>query len=334
MALVVVGIDEAGLGPLLGPLCVGLTAFRVESWAPGDPRPDLWRLLASGVCKAPRDPEGRVAVADSKELKLANNAAKRHPLTHLERGVLAFASGLAETPLESEQALFNLLGASLDERPWYRSSDPISLPISGTPALHAIAANRVSGAMAEAGVRLLSMRCRVVAEQEYNEIIDRTGNKGDVSVAALADLLSVALEVGRTNPDASIRIVCDKLGGRDSYAPVLGRLLPDWHCQVVEQGAERSRYDLVPPRPEMMPGGALRISFQPQAEQAHLPVALASMIAKLVRELAMMRFNDYWRARLPELKPTAGYRLDAKRWLVDASSLLSRDDRRALIRKA
>jgi hypothetical protein len=334
MPLVVVGIDEAGLGPLLGPLCVGLSAFRVEDWAVGEPRPDLWKLLSRGVCKEPRDAAGRIAVADSKALKLANSSAKRHPLTHLERGVLAFAAGLTDAEIDSDAALFSLLGATLDDQPWYRDGERISLPLAGGAALHAIAANLVSGAMSDAGVRLLAMRCRVVAEREFNAIVDRTGNKADVSLIALGEHLSTALALAHENPDAAIRVVCDKLGGRDSYAPVLQKMLPGWRCHIVEQGAARSRYDLIPPRPELLPSGVLRVSFQPEAEDAHLPVALASMVAKIVRELAMHRFNQYWTGKMPELKPTAGYRLDARRWLGDAGKVLTRQHRDAMIRRA
>ena len=83
----------------------------------------------------------------------------------------------------------------------------------------------------------------------------------------------------------------------------------------------------------------MTVTFMPEAESAHLPVALASMIAKLIRELAMARFNRYWcdRARAAaslELKPTAGYRQDAARWLHDARDILTPEDRRAMIRNA
>ncbi|MCZ7632744.1 MAG: hypothetical protein M5U20_04580 [Phycisphaerales bacterium] len=91
MALIYCGIDEAGYGPMLGPLCVGFAAFRVEGWTVGESAPDLWGALGSGVCRDPGDKRGRVAVADSKRLKLSNQSKSRHPLTHLERGVLAFA---------------------------------------------------------------------------------------------------------------------------------------------------------------------------------------------------------------------------------------------------
>jgi hypothetical protein len=45
-----------------------------------------------------------------------------------------------------------------------------------------------------------------------------------------------------------------------------------------------------------------------------LPTALASMTAKYLRELSMRAFNEFWRTHIPELKPTAGYYRDAWRF--------------------
>jgi hypothetical protein len=45
-----------------------------------------------------------------------------------------------------------------------------------------------------------------------------------------------------------------------------------------------------------------------------LPAALASMTSKYLRELAMRAFNQFWCTRVPNLKPTAGYPLDAVRF--------------------
>jgi hypothetical protein len=66
----------------------------------------------------------------------------------------------------------------------------------------------------------------------------------------------------------------------------------------------------------------MRVIFEVEAEERHFPVALASMTAKLVRELAMLRFNRYWSGRMAELKPTAGYRNDAWRFLDDIAAVI------------
>ena len=45
------------------------------------------------------------------------------------------------------------------------------------------------------------------------------------------------------------------------------------------------------------------------------------MVAMYMRDLAMRAFNDFWRARLPDLRPTAGYPTDAKRFRKEIGTL-------------
>ncbi len=159
MGVVIAGIDEAGYGPLLGPLCVGLSVFRVREVADPSKLPDLWKLLSRGVCRHPEragahDKRGRVAVADSKELKLANSVKTTHPLIHLERGVLTFCRCMGGRVCDSpadDAALFALLGASLAGHQCYAVSAR-ALPLVLTPPEILIAANVLGAAMAVAGV--------------------------------------------------------------------------------------------------------------------------------------------------------------------------------------
>jgi hypothetical protein len=46
------------------------------------------------------------------------------------------------------------------------------------------------------------------------------------------------------------------------------------------------------------------------------------MAAKYVRELSMHAFNAFWAARVPGLRPTAGYPTDAQRWRGDAATAI------------
>jgi hypothetical protein len=47
------------------------------------------------------------------------------------------------------------------------------------------------------------------------------------------------------------------------------------------------------------------------------------MAAKYVRELAMAAFNEFWAERVPDLAPTAGYPVDAKRWRTEAAAAVA-----------
>lgn len=354
MALILLGIDEAGYGPLLGPLCVGAAAIRVGSWVPGDPAPDLWKLLAEAVCKEPREAKSRIPVADSKRLKLANSTATKHPLVHLERGVLTFlrnTAGLGTDLPKTDLELFALLGVDLEPRPWYLG-EASRVPVGTSGSALSIHANLLGGALERAGVEPLALWCRAIGETRFNTIVGETGSKAEATASVIGEYLRLAFvrwaapgkpdSSGGAHDVAELRVVCDRQGGRTSYAPMLARecrSLPDastrWSCavKVLEESDRCSRYEVHDRERRMT------VTFMPEAESAHLPVALASMIAKLVRELSMARFNRYWSDRAREthgveLKPTAGYRQDAARWLHDAREILSPADRRALIRNA
>lgn len=337
MALILIGIDEAGYGPLLGPLCVGYAAVRVEAWAPGDPAPDLWAALSSSVCRAGGrlpDARGRIAIDDSKRLKLPN-AGARHPLTHLERGVHAFLRALGRRPAD-DHALLAALGADAQPAPWY-AVQPTPSPASADPLAMDIAGNVLARGLADANITILEMACAVINEATFNATVKREGTKAAATALGLGahvrdawdrwGTLGTGGAAGSSAPDG-VRIVCDRQGGRTDYEQYLTRLVPGAGVRVIEQRPERARYELA------SHDRAVHVLFQPEAEQACLPVALASMIAKLCRETLMARFNRYWSSRIPELKPTAGYAEDARRWLKDAGPRVTRDDRAALIRIA
>ncbi len=67
----------------------------------------------------------------------------------------------------------------------------------------------------------------------------------------------------------------------------------------------------------------MRLEFQAKGEEHSFAVALASCIAKYAREIAMSGFNRYFEAHQPNLKPTAGYTTDGRRWLAEAESALA-----------
>lgn len=316
--------------------------FRIEDWVEGDAAPDLWKLLAAAVCREGSDKRHRIAVNDSKKLKLANSSVRRHPLLHLERGVLSFlacagADGAESACPGSDHEYFRSIGSGVLAQPWYEPVADAAFPCGSSAGEIGIAANTLRRALAGSGVRVLGLRGEAVCETTFNELVDAAGTKAAVTETVLVRFLAevwdrlVVGEAGAAAEDG-VRVVCDRQGGRTQYAGMLRRAFPEAEVVIVGETPEQSAYDV---REQAGGGGrAMRVSFKVEAEAAHLPVALASMLAKLTRELYMARFNRYWSGRIPELKPTAGYSFDARRWLNDAGARLSDDERRVLVRRA
>jgi len=321
--LIYAGIDEAGYGPLLGPLCVALAAVRVDHWHPGDPAPDLWETLDKWVARSPRHAPARVPVADSKKLKLSNQLKTKHPLCHLELGVLAW---LATTgaDVRTDDDLFRTVGAELEPHPWY-AADPAPMPLANERGVVDIASARLAGA-ADLGVTLTDLRCIAACETRFNQLVRTEGSKAAVTAGAIARL--VRDTAAAVPEDAELRIVCDRQSGRSDYSDLLRRALPGAEIDCDARTPAASHYRVRTPDAE------LGVLFQVEAEEAHFPVALASMTAKLVRELAMARLNRYWCARKPELKPTAGYRQDGARWLADLHGEITPSEKSTMVRLA
>ena len=331
MALLYAGIDEAGYGPMLGPMCVGRCVLRVENWAHGSPCTDVWAALASVVTSDRADGTGRIAIADSKRLKLGNQLKTKHPLVHLERGVLSALASTGWHPT-TEQELFESLDISPGHEPWSTGVDDsepsITIPIANDTGLLAIDASRLRDAMHASGITLVDLSVEAIPVPRFNDILARAGSKSALSTVAFANQLRAIAAIQNRfshEPNTHLRVVGDRLGARRRYADLLASVWTEHPISVIEESDAASRYAV---------GDRCAVLFRSEAEDAHWPVALASMAAKLARELAMARFNRYWSARMPELRPTAGYVQDARRWLDDASDLLTDEDRRRLIRNA
>ena len=346
MALILAGIDEAGYGPLLGPLCVGLAVLRIEGWEKGSPAPDLWAALGDAVCRDVKGTRsGRIAIGDSKDLKLAKSrpdaevVSTRHPLMHLERGVLALIAAQADLPIANDSALFAHMGGVLPSHPCY-AGEAIRLPLCGTPDQQRLAGARLAKAMQAARVEPVDLRVRMVPEPEFNAIVRDRGTKAATTFLAISEHLQRVWHSKAVRSTAdTVSVVCDRLGGRERYAASLAAALgvPLEQVHMIEESPTTSRYMV-----QQTAGGETRtmyVSFLVEGEQKFMPIAIASMIAKLSRELAMERFNRYWGVLASELghaelKPTAGYTQDGRRWLKDAAGLVSAQDQRELVRIA
>ena len=329
--LIYAGIDEAGYGPMLGPLCVAATAFVIadHNTAEGDIC-DLWKRLNKVVCRKRTDKRKRIAIDDSKKLKLPNDSEGAHPLKHLERGVLSFfgargdgASVNVRDCLDCDDRLFEALALGCSNAPWYSSTT--SLPVAHSEDELRIAISRLKRELQTAGVACPLMRCEAIDADSFNRQVEMMGVKSNVNFCAVMRHIDA---IWKRWPHESPHIVVDRQGGRTHYLRDLMTAYPDAQVQILEESDLLSQYRID------HNGSLIKVSFAVEAESAHLPVALASMIAKYVRELFMIRLNRYFQTLIPELRATAGYTEDARRYLADIEGLISQRgiERRTLIR--
>jgi ribonuclease HIII len=147
-------------------------------------------------------------------------------------------------------------------------------------------------------------------------------------VVLLGLAFRVICEVIRIAGDQPVRILVDRHGGRVHYVAPLLTAFDRYDLQVVEETPTRSAYALRREKADV------RLEFVTSGEDRHLPIALASIISKYLRELFMIGLNRYWQDQVAGLKPTAGYYADGQRFVTDIDSALAEAgvDRRMLVR--
>jgi hypothetical protein len=347
-----IGMDEAGLGPNLGPFVVAATVWDV----PGPPNDfDFWTAFDTVLTRTPTSCDPRLHIADSKQVFQPHRG-----IAPLERGVTsalrlcgveastfrelcnavsgsvvsrcsaplktekagsrqsAVGSGgragtmpegtsLSGRPPTSERSLFDEAELSAarsptetartrdddEPLPWY-DGDGLALPVESADTTMVEPWTR---ACERLGVTLVAIRADVVEPLRFNRLVRRYDNKSQAT-----SRLAMSLLRGVWEPGEDALIVADKHGGRNRYDTLLSDTfgLP---VECLTEGADRSIYRI----------GRGELRFQPRAE-IHGPVALASMTAKYLRELAMHQFNRFWQDLISGLKPTQGYPVDAKRF--------------------
>jgi hypothetical protein len=313
-----VGTDEAGYAPNLGPLVISATVWEVPDEVGAD---DLYGRLDEVVAQTvaqSRDgrscPQTRVVMADS---KLIYSPGKG--LRLLEAGLLSAVGLLGHRPRTWREVWRAIAPEALDQMPaipWHAEYDRPAPSACDAEAV-ARSVEVLAAGMDRAGVRLLAVRSRAIFEGEFNELCDRHGSKGAAlshETLALAARAIAALP-GRGDPPAcqgptAVSMVCDKHGGRNRYRGLLERHFPDDFIEVRGEGPRQSTYRFGPA------GRRVDVTFRVGAETC-LPAALSSMASKYLRELSMLALNDFWGQRVPQLRPTAGYPMDAKRFRAE-----------------
>lgn len=297
----VLGTDEAGYGPNLGPLCIAASAWQVPDDCPSD---GLYERLSLVVAAQLADGCPKLKIADSKVLYKAGGT-----LELLERGVLAALACLDRLPGRWRDIWTALDGESvgqIDGLPWHDDFDE-PLPLHVTREELVVAAQALVAGCHDALVKIVELQSAILFPAAFNQAVKGCDNKAEVLSLTT---LRLARRVLESLPAGRAVVFCDKHGGRTYYAALLQHIFPDELVIVRLEKADLAVYDV------KHGGRQIEFRFQPKGER-HLPTALASMTAKYLRELAMRPFNAFWQRHLPDLKATAGYPTDAERFYSD-----------------
>ena len=315
----VLGVDEAGYGPNLGPLVVAVSAWAVDSRLEVLDGLEPFAPEFKAASWTPRS--AFVPFGDSKKIYQSGKG-----LAGLNFALRFFESIFEGKPPQKRPwfELGQLAQEDLsrvESHPWYRCKNPVK----GLGRANQVDENSEASCrfarekLLKLGVRLIGFRLRVLDEAYFNECVDRLGNKSDVLGHISLELAWKVLgECMDFHSFKGIEIYCDRQGGRKKYAGLLSQTYERSHresqvpfCSVVGESPKTSLYSM------RHAGIATSIRFQVHGDSL-FPPAAASMVAKWARESLMERFNGYWREVVgPGLKPTAGYAVDAARFARD-----------------
>jgi len=311
----IIGIDEAGYGPTLGPLIVSAVVFETPQ-----PRLNLWKSLGSVVSQDHRHHSktgaNRLIVCDSKRVYQPSRG-----IGLLERTVLTFLkqSGIKCWPISARQLINHLAYRGSAHAPHYYEDANLEIPLMAVPDDIDKCALILHAEMARKSIKFHQVVCNIIDVADFNQLIKR-GNKADLLFSATAQLIAYIYDSLTRTGDKThhLEFYIGKQGGRTYYRDLLSRLFTGHKVLVIRETQISSSYRIFSPE-----GSKCSVRFVRDGETASFTIALASMYAKYLREVLMRMFNRFYQQYLPELKPTAGYPQDARRFIKDITPLIT-----------
>lgn len=198
------GIDEAGYGPLLGPLVIAQVALH------GDMKIVDAFLRTQGV-------------QDSKKLHHAGNPA---PLERLALAAIQFLTG--KTPKTAFEAVQLLDPSAGQTAPWQEPLPDLLLPLWAKEIPTWPKTNEIVP---------LSMAGRLIEAEELNLAGAQGRNKAQLELGVVKDLLSNTLHL-----PCSGTTVVDRLGGRKFYHALMCEAANTLFVETLEESTQCGRY--------------------------------------------------------------------------------------------
>jgi ribonuclease HII len=290
--VIIVGVDENGLGPLLGPLVTTAVSLELARYRP-EHHASLGRTLGIDDSKATAG-FGQMELAEGLALALIEQLTGQVPAD-----IDALFSALL---LDSPDALRSPCPSASRPQCW---SVPIALPCFGGE----LAAGRTTlRKLARAGLRPRHLRSALACTGALNTRL----RKGQSRVEVDLELMERLVLDARARADGELRAICGMVGGIRNYTAKM-RHFPAADVRAVRASGGTLAYEV---------HGVGHVRFEIDADANHLPVALASMVGKYVRELWMERQNRFYRGHDASFAEVSGYHDPVTQRFVLASTAL------------
>jgi len=291
--MLVMGVDENGLGPRLGPLVA--TSLILET-----PRYARSALCERGL---------RLGLTDSKE----TGGFGRMGFT--ESVALALLGIGGDPPPRSADELFARVFPEVQSRlkpccPDAGTAEQcwgvdLALPAFGGDA--GFGRERLARLVGRSQLRLVDVESRIACAGLLNAKSVSGRNKLAVDLELFEDLIDSA----HRRHGAPLLVVCGMVGGIRDYASRFERFDSSRVRALTSRRGQR-RYEL---------GGIGEVRFEVDADARHLPVALASIVGKYVREVGMRRIGEFYRRSDPQLQLASGYHDPVTTRFIQATEL-------------
>ena len=294
--MLVVGVDENGLGPRLGPLVV--TAISAKCTDEGA------RLATRAPPRAMR-----ARLGDSKDLVSHGNvglgeAWARQTFARISSaGPLSPESLLHALCIDSRESLRARCPADHESQCWNTDDESFAADEKTMKAV-----GRDLDKLAEHGVVVTRAEVAIVCTDRINEAARRGVSRFHVDLHTMERLVLSA----RAAADEPIYAICGKVGGMGSYGDQFGPLSAHLHA-VVEEGKARSEYRFP---------NVGNVAFVRDADASHLIVGMASLVGKWAREVMMARIVRHYRKHVDDLPQASGYHDPVTAKFVHATRLV------------
>jgi len=338
----VLGIDEAGYGPDIGPLVVTSSLFRLSEKYHSE---KFWDTLSEIISKKTKEFPEKVIVSDSKDI------FKNHPKNYLIGETTALCSYclLYPAPLNFQEFLQNIFLDNLDlfqkrcktfSKYTYRmcwgnnnffSEDPLnSKNLDPSPFLDNLFP-KLKKVIKSSGIDLIDIKSVVLCPHLYNESITKKGK-----------LFFNYLQFERLIENALKRILIENISVRDKEETVklekkykkatrnfkkneqknnlnsiyviadkLGS--KKYYINYLKSGLlgdfkikilEQNRNIS---SYELLNNLEIRLSFIKEGDKTHFPIALSSVFSKYIRERFIKNINEFFATKIQDLESTKGY---------------------------